>query len=341
MKLGEKSIKLPIDDSEKEKLKEDIETSGMCVYLMIYGEHCGHCVNAMPDWIKFENHLKNDEMASAWAIEAGALKELGIPATKLGNLDIMAVPEFRHIHVGPNSNTVKEWNSSGHTLDNFKEWYNETKHKQSQKGGGKKSGCGCGKVKFSLPFMGGKTKKNGNGKGGKAKRARKAKKSKKSKKGGAQITSKELASMIVKTKDKNSNYDDFELQRIVDQYLISGNLKYYINMKPCGYGSVAGNIDDVRECETYKYIVYDEMAKFYERKAHKTPEEIKKFLWLKGKRSTHYEKGSDLSDESDDDYGYQGGKRKTRRKSRTAKKHRKSKKNKKSRRSRKSRKSRK
>jgi hypothetical protein len=179
MKLGKNSVPSSSSKSKADKLKKDLEKEGMCVYLMIYGEHCGHCHNAMPDWIKLEKLLEKDKMAVAWSIEAGALSSFfSGESSKIGTPMVLAVPEFRHIHVNKGANSISSYDKNeAPTFENLQKWYHSTRPKsnsKSKKGGG----CGCNSsspAPQDFKFFGG-------GKSRKSRKSMKSKKTKKSKK---------------------------------------------------------------------------------------------------------------------------------------------------------------
>jgi thiol-disulfide isomerase/thioredoxin len=177
MKLGKNSVPSSSSKSKAGQLKKDLEKEGMCVYLMIYGEHCGHCHNAMPDWIKLEKMLEKDKMAVAWSIEAGALSSFfSGESSKIGTPMVLAVPEFRHIHVNKGNNSISSYDKNeAPTFENLQKWYHSTKPKSKSKKGG---GCGCNSsspAPQDFKFLGG-------GKSRKSRKSMKSKKTRKSKK---------------------------------------------------------------------------------------------------------------------------------------------------------------
>lgn len=180
MKLGKNSVPSSSSKSKADKLKKDLEKEGMCVYLMIYGEHCGHCHNAMPDWIKLEKLLEKDKMAVAWSIEAGALSSFfSGESSKIGTPMVLAVPEFRHIHVNKGNNSISSYDKhEAPTFENLQKWYHTTRPKSTPKSKSKKGGgCGCNSSPAPQDF-----KFFGGGKSRKSRKSMKSKKTKKSKK---------------------------------------------------------------------------------------------------------------------------------------------------------------
>ena len=180
MKLGKNSVPSSSSKSKADKLKKDLEKEGMCVYLMIYGEHCGHCHNAMPDWIKLEKLLEKDNMAVAWSIEAGALSSFfSGESSKIGTPMVLAVPEFRHIHVNKGANSISSYDKNeAPTFENLQKWYHSTRPKSTPKSKSKKGGgCGCNSSPAPQDF-----KFFGGGKSRKSRKSMKSKKTKKSKK---------------------------------------------------------------------------------------------------------------------------------------------------------------
>ena len=69
------------------------------VFVFIYMDGCGHCMDAEAAWVEFTEEVNDDEHpnAEAFAISNTMMKEFG---TALGDADVTGFPTFRHVHTG-------------------------------------------------------------------------------------------------------------------------------------------------------------------------------------------------------------------------------------------------
>lgn len=109
---SENTIHTPDDQDKIANLKAAVAVNNH-VFVFIYMDGCGHCINAEDAWVEFTNDDRIPQNASAFAVSNAMMEVFG---SALGDV-ATGFPTFRYIH---NGNAV-EYNG-GRSKDELIDW---------------------------------------------------------------------------------------------------------------------------------------------------------------------------------------------------------------------------